>query len=458
MGEEGLPHSCGGPHLFGRKGFVRRTAWVAAPAFPLLAALLGGCSESPPIVGGDDLFPVQPLTVEWVLPFDRFASDVRVVGGFGNPADVGVGLLTRSEGFESRTLLRFSGFPSSATLPDSLGVTRTDTNLTFIGGELLLRFDSVRYAPAAAGPIPVRLHRLESGAWDPQTATWALAVDTLGGARPWPQPGAGGGRLIAEGRWDRAAGDSLIIPVDSATIAAWGDTTQVGRGARLDAGADGVRLRVQSAALRLRTKASINRDTILALPVPTERLTFIYDPLPAPPTGELRVGGAPAWRTFFRVSLPPRIEAPDPLCAQVTCPLELKPNQVVYAAVVLRSRAAPGPFQPVDSLSVDVRPVLDPDRFPRSPLGESFIPFGQRVAADWFGVNAGRPVSVPVTGLVRDLVRGETLSGETPARAVALLAPLEPLSFEFTPFEGPGTAGAPSLRILLTLLDGVRLP
>lgn len=437
---------------------MRRIDRVALGVAPLLAVLAGACSEAAPVLGGDDLLPVEATTVEWILPFEEFGSGVEVVGGFGRVSEVGTGLVALNDGFESRSLLRFNSYPRSVSVPDSLGVTRTDTLLSVIGAELVLRFDSVGVQPSDAAAIPVRVLRMEAGRWDPVSASWQLAVDSLNDSRAWPQPGAGSASFVASGEWEPGQGDSLLIRIDSATVAAWGDTTDAGRGTRLDAVTQGTRISLRSAILRLEVRPSVNPDTTVALAVGTIGNTFVYDPLPDPPSGELRVGGAPAWRTFFRIDLPERIEAPDPVCQRVQCPVELTPESVVYAALILRSRVAQPAFQPVDSLSVDVRPVLDPDRIPRAPLGTSFLPFGQPVAPEWFGSEPGRSVAVPVTGFIRDLVRGETESGLPPAGALALMAPLEPLDFGFTPFAGPGTDGAPSLRILITLLDGVRLP
>lgn len=437
---------------------MRRIDRVALGVAPLLAVLVGACSESAPVLGGDDLLPVDATTVEWILPFEAFGSEVEVVGGFGRVSEVDRELVSLNGDFEARTLLRFNDYPRSVSVPDSLGVTRTDTLLSIIGADLVLRFDSVGVQPSDAPAIPVRVLALEAGEWDPVSATWQSAVDSLDDRRAWPQPGAGPASFVAQGEWEPARGDSLLIRIDSATVAAWGDTANVGRGTRLDAVTQGTRLGVESAILRLEVRPSVNPDTTVALAVGTVGNTFVYDPLPDPPAGELRVGGAPAWRTFFRIDLPERIEAPDPVCQRVRCPVELTPESVVYAALILRSRAAQPAFQPVDSLSVDVRPVLDPGRIPRAPLGPSFLPFGQSVAPQWFGSQPGRSVAVPVTGFVRDLVRGETAAGLPPAGALALLAPLEPLDFAFTPFAGPGTDGAPQLRILITLLDGVRLP
>lgn len=434
---------------------IRRVATGAAPL--LFAASLTACSESTPTLGGDGRFPVQPVTVEWVLPFEAFASDLQVVGGFGRAAEVGSAVVALSDSLDARAIVRFGGYPRSASVQDTLGVIRTDTVLTFLGADLVVLLDSLNYAPQGE-PIPFRALAMEGGDWHGGSASWDFAVDTVGDRRPWVQAGAAPARFLAQREWVPSEGDTVVIRLDSAAVAAWRDTTDLSRGLRLDAGLRGSRARVRTVTLRLDARPSVNPDTLIRLAVSPSALSFVYAPVPDPPTGELRVGGAPAWRTFFRISLPSRIEAPDPLCAQLACPVEVKPESVVFASLDLRSRRAPVAFQPVDSLSVDVRPVLDPARFPRSPLGNSFLPFGQVVAPEWFGSQPGRTVSVPVTTFVRDLVRGETTAGNAPPQALALLSPLEPLAFEFTPFEGPGTDGAPRLRILLTLMDGVRLP
>ena len=78
-------------------------------------------------------------------------------------------------------------------------------------------------------------------------------------------------------------------------------------------------------------------------------------------------------------------------------------------------------------------------------------------------------VEIPVTDLVRDLLRGETAGGDPVTGSYALLTIFEPLSIEYASFLGlDGTAagggasqggagagdGSPELRIILNFARG----
>ena len=62
-----------------------------------------------------------------------------------------------------------------------------------------------------------------------------------------------------------------------------------------------------------------------------------------------------------------------------------------------------------------------------------------------------------MTLFVRELVAGP-VDGVTPPNTLALLSVLEPLSIAFASFEGPGGAGEPRLRLVLTIGSAVELP
>ena len=62
---------------------------------------------------------------------------------------------------------------------------------------------------------------------------------------------------------------------------------------------------------------------------------------------------------------------------------------------------------------------------------------------------AGELLEIPITSLVRDLLRGETASGDSISNAVALLSAFEPVSVEYQTFEGAASPDAPGLRLIL---------
>ena len=63
-------------------------------------------------------------------------------------------------------------------------------------------------------------------------------------------------------------------------------------------------------------------------------------------------------------------------------------------------------------------------------------------------------MEVPVTTVVRDLLRGETSDGDPVSNTVALLSTFEPLSIEYASFEDAVGPGAPRLRLILNFGAG----
>lgn len=428
--------------------------------YPLLAVLCllatTACEEELPTAEDGGLLPVSARTVEIRLPFEDFGREPRVFFGYGNPFQLGRGIVANDfQGIQSRTLIRYSPPPAGITVRDSTGATVADSVLTFVGGRAVIRFDTLD-VPSA--PVQVSVGALTTP-WDPGSASWTMAVDTVAGQAPWPEPGGGPVQPLDTATWDPAQGDSLVIVMDSATINALADTADPGRGLRLATETPGVRFGVRSAILRLDTRPSVNPDTLVTTSVGAAALTFIYDPFAGPPDdGDLRVGGAPAWRTVFRLELPERIEEPNPACAQLPCPFEIAPDEVILAALVLETSPSPMGFRPADSLGVEAWPVLAPDRLPKSPLGARLSSAAQAIPPEAFAEGGATAVSLPVTGYVQDLLRGESAGGFPVSTTMALVAAPEPASFGFATFSGAGSETAPFLRIILTLTEGVSLP
>lgn len=438
----------------------RRTFGLKRVLHPLLAVLCvlaaTACEDELPTAEDGDLLPVSARTVEIRLPFEEFGREARTYFGYGAPFQLGRGMVAEDfHGIRARTLIRYSPPPAGITVRDSTGATVGDSLLTFVGGRAVIRFDTL---DAPTEPVTVAVAAL-TAPWDPRSATWEMGVDTVAGQSRWPEAGGGPVLPLDSATWDPAEGDSLVIQVDSAVVNTLADTADPSRGLRLATATAGARLGVVSAVLRLDTRPSVNPDTLVTTSVGLDALTFIYDPFPtAPAGGELRVGGTPAWRTVLRFEMPERIEEPHPACAQISCPFEIAPEEVILAALVLQTAPSPLGFRPDDSLSVETRPVLAPDRLPRSPLGARISSVTDRIPPGAFGEEGPRIVSLPVTGYVRDLLRGESSSGIPVSSTLALVAEPEPGSFGFATFSGAGGEAAPFLRIVLTLTDGVSLP
>jgi hypothetical protein len=194
------------------------------------------------------------------------------------------------------------------------------------------------------------------------------------------------------------------------------------------------------------------------LGVGSKTRTFIYRPVPEAPENEIRVGGAPAWRTVFTMNMPETLDGPPELCRLVQCPLTLAPESLISASLVLTTQAPPPAFQPTDSLRLDVRPVLEPSRLPKSPLGSSLVGlFGVSLLPEYFGEEAGAEVEIPLGAYIQGLIAVNTGSAvAVPPTTLALLSSFEPLSLYFAAFEGPDSPAGPQLRLILTLAEDVR--
>ena len=423
-----------------------------------LAAMgMAACQEENPTTLDSNLLPEEPITLEIEIPWDDFASELEVFGGYGAPWELGTGVVAKTfaEILNARTLVRFAAYPRVHQVRDTTGTTRPDSSLTFIGGRVVAFFDTI--ASTNSGAVELGLGATQTP-WDNRTVTWLTAVDTLNDLRPWPQPGAGPVTLIGTTVWDPAEGDSAWFELDSVQVEAWADTADASRGARIESLTDNARLQVSRVVLRLDTRPSSNPDTVIVLSAQRDEISFVYDPIPEAPANGIRIGGAPAWRTVLNVKIPTHLDGPAELCvAAGGCPLELEPLQLNYAAITLKSERGEQAFQPTDSIGLDVRQVLRRDALPKAPLGESLTGLlGQRVGPDAFGVNPGTDIEIPITEFVRDLL--DSQDGINPTKTLALLSVFEPISIAYASFHGPGDENGPVLRLVITVGRAMELP
>jgi hypothetical protein len=416
---------------------------------------LSGCQEELPTLIDDDLFPVDAVTVEVRIPFEEFASDLSVWGGYGSPFQLPTVIVARNfEGIlDARTLVNFFPFPPEVSVRDTTGSVRPDTLLTYPGGRLVARIDTT--SSVAPGPVTLALSAPDT-IWHFGSVTWSLAVDTVGDQRAWQEEGAGPATPLGTAVWDPTQGDSVVFELDSAAVALWGDAPIRGRGARIEALTEGVRLDISSIRLSVDARASINPDTVVASPVGVRFRTFVYSPELSAPENAILVGGVPAWRTVLRLSIPDTLNGPASLCAQVVCPVALEPEALTGASLVLRTQAPPAAFQPTDSLLMDVRPVLSPDRLPKAPLGSSLAgSTGVLLVPDDFGEQDGVEVEIPLNAYVRSLLAANSNPDLTVPPDLALLSAFEPLSLYFASFYGPDTPLGPELLLVLTFGEEV---
>lgn len=444
--------------------------WLARLLPLVLTASLTACENESPAALDEAFVPVGPVTVEVHVPWSQFASDLRVLGGFGAADQVGLGFLANAyQGtLNAHTLLHVNAFPTQATVTDSIGTSRTDTSLEFVGGYLLLRFDAE--ASTNTQPVTISVGRTLTQ-WDAHTATWVNAADSASGSVPWPEPGGGPVAPLGSLVWNKAVADSILIPLDSAAVAAIGDTAS-DHGLRLAVDDPGNRLQITFAQLNLTTRPSVHRDTLITLVSDVITQTFIYDQRPAPVTSGFRVGGSPSYRSIFGLGLPASVSADAAACARVSCPLQLTADRITHAGLVLTTRAVEPAFRPTDSLAVQARTVVAPEALPKSPIGEALFldNLGRVIGASVpFAGFAGTPrtVELAVTPLIQDLVRGKTADGSPPSRTVALLSLRcppdlttcrETRSLSYAAFAGPGEIGEPYLRLVLTVSGRLELP
>jgi hypothetical protein len=431
-----------------------------AMSLGLAAALLSfmivvmACSEISPT----GVVLEEPVTVEIRIPWDEFGSNFMVYVGGGAPIDLGVGIVAHQLGdsLEARTLASMSEIPTSATVVDTTGTSVTDTLLHVLGGRIVATIDTL--SAVSPGPVTLVVGMIETS-WDPTTATWSMAIDSLIGLQvPWDRPGAGPVSHAVTTVWVPSE-TTAVFELDSAEVVAWADTAKA-RGLRLSALTAGSRLQVTELSIEVDVRPSSNPDTTVVLTAGDSTLTFLYTPAPSSPRGSVRVGGTPSYRTAMRIALPTVLERPAELCAVQGCPFKLTASALNYAAVVLSSEQVEPSFQPSDSVNLDVRPVLDPAALPKAPLGASLITnsTGKRVAASLFSIDEGTEVEIPITSLARTLLEPDTTSRFPTPTTVALVSTYEPVSFYYASFLGPGSARPPELKLIVTISRAIELP
>jgi len=417
------------------------------------AAAAGACQDKITTAVDGSLIPVEAVTVEVTLPFADFGGEPQAWGGYGGPYELPTDVLAKDYGgvLNARVVASYAPYPDSVYIPDTTGTYVPDTTLTYVGGRLVARFDSE--SSLSDGPVTLALGTLGQE-WDFRTTSWDFAVDSVGNQEPWTEPGAGPSQLLATSVWDPAAGDSAVFLLDSAGVNQLADSLDARRGLRLEALTSGVRLDLTSLSYVLSTRPSVNPDTLLQVNALTRGRTFIFHPEPGAPGSEMRIGGVPAWRSVFPVSLPDTLYGPPALCARVQCPLALEPQALVSASLVLTTAEVPPAFQPQDVLYLDVRPVLEPSRLPKSPLGTTLVNNpGVALSPESFGEEAGESVVIPLGPYIQAQIRGGEDAEAT--STLALLSALEPLSLYFAAFQGPGSASPPELRLILTISEDV---
>jgi hypothetical protein len=407
--------------------------------------LAGACTQDSPTEAGSGLLPPDAIrTFEFVLGPERYLQWDTAFGLYSATADAPFTVIANEyEGaLNSRTLLRYE-IPRVISVIDTLGVTRPDSMPIFFAGDVRVLLDTLGSTPP---PADLSLYRTTED-WDRLTATWHHRVDSTGVQIPWAEAGGSPGALIGTGTYEE--GDSIFVPVDSATIAIWADTTDVTRGAVLDV-STGARLRAAAPTLLLRARSRFHPDTVFELTLAPER-TFIFEPTQPGSVGEPRVGGTPAWRTMIR--LQDRLDTLTVACPGVPdCTIRLGEASINYAALQWQPVLAPAGFAPELPLTIALHALLPSPLLPleRSPLtGAVGVP--GEVPVTSFTAPDAPVVELPATEFVR-LIFSPDSAAFVPTH-IALLPSGSTRTFGFGTF-----AGLPSLRIIVTLARELQLP
>lgn len=409
----------------------------------------GACTQdSPTGVGGELLPPDAVQTWEITLESSRLFSADTSFGLYSRPSDAPYVLLAEQAegGLSSHTLVRFA-MPGSLVLPGPNSTAVVDSFPTFLSGSLRLAVDTTLNVRQDAR---IELYRTTED-WDRTSATWTLRVDTPGARVPWTEPGGSPGMLVGVGNYV-AGSDSIIIPVDSATLAVWADRNDPTRGGVITMGSAGQRLRASIPTLRVRARASV-RDTIVDLTVVPGR-TFIFTPeLPESVAGP-RVGGTPEWRTILllRQGLDTLTVACPPGSAP-TCRVRLRDVTINFAGLRLQPRQSPPGFRPEAPLDLTINAVLPVEGIPlqRSPLTEPVGRSGAAIPVSSFTAPGAPAVEIPLTSYLSLVFSGDD-SGFGEAH-LALVQSGSVRTFGFGTFEA-----MPTLRLILTTARELQLP
>jgi hypothetical protein len=418
--------------------------WLAA----LMPFVLSACGDEGPTEIGAGLLPANPIrTFEIVIGPERYLVFDTAFGLYSEPQDAAFLILAdRFDGvLDARGLARFN-IPTSISVVDTLGTARLDTMPRFFAGTVRMEVDTLL---GTNTPVRLALYRTAEE-WE-VSATWTLRSDDGGVQRAWATPGGTRGILLDTMTYI-AGVDSLRFRVDSATIAAWSDTTNASRGALFVVESGGARLRTTLPVLHLEARSTFRPDTVFTALASAPRHTFIFTPEQPAVASQPRVGGTPAWRTVMR--LQERLDTLSFACPGVpNCRFRLSEANLNHAGLRLQPVAAPPGFRPEGSISVGAYLLLPSPQIPlqRSPLGDLFG--FTTVPATSFEAPGAPAVDVAVTELIRTLIRDPASRTTDFVATHFALVPGEPRNFGFGTF-----APLPSLRLVVSIAQELQLP
>lgn len=417
----------------------------------LLLAGVSACTDESPVLTGDPFFPDgRPTTMEVIIPASQFLTHRGSFRGYSDASTVNYAVVanTFDGGVTSRMLLRFPGaFPDRVEFVQD-GVTRRDSLYEVALVELLLPVDS---AASVATPVQLSVYRLAE-AWHDSVVSWEVRSRDSTGTHLWTQPGGTLGPLVGTGAYfpaDSASATTLALSEDE--VAAMRDSTYPGL--LVESTTANSRMEFTDAELRITINPSNDvRDTTLVITraVELDDFAFIYTPEPPDPAGFVQSGTVLSARTLFSMDLPDSVDVCVPACTRMAIK-DLALNRV---SLLLDPVPAGGGYRLLDSASVAMRAVTEPELGRLAPLGDPFTAgFGGRGAIPSI-VNyavTDTVVEIPFTIHAARLLSGDTIPSDFAILGATTGLAQPPFALQL--FEPE-----PRLRIVFTLPERPRLP
>ncbi len=410
-----------------------------------VALLFAGCSNDIPTAAGEDAFPPErrASTFEVLLSSDSLSTEIGRFSDYTGPGDAGYLIVAADFGGElyAHALLRFTDAPESVQF-SSGGTTFIDTAFVYAPGNLVARVDTS--ASVTAGAV-LQLWALGQE-WDPASTTWERATDST----LWDEAGGTRAELLSEAAATPSAGDSVLLPLDSAQVARIAAADFPG----LLLTARGVPGRVRLTVLGLATalRPASRSDTTIAQTLMAGPRTFIFTPEPPRAVSAWEAGGIRSARTIFRLRIPERVPAcGEPLAAQCGT-VALEDVTVNSASLLFTPVPVPGGFAPLGTTTLSLRSVFEPGLGRAAPLGP--LVTDQQPGAGGVVFAQGRftagdtVVAIPIGQYLQSVARADSS-----AVTLALLGEPEAASFGVVWFEP-----AARLRIVYTLPSSTPLP
>ncbi len=376
-----------------------------------------------------------------------------VFSGFSGPSNAGFIAVQESPDLVSHGLFRIGIVRDTVFVADTFSAV-----IAYDSARIIATVDANR-SDFTDADITVQLRTVEQD-WHNGTATWQLAVDTVGAQVPWTTPGGSFGSVLDE-VVVTAADDSVVFELGAATdslLSIWADTSQANLGLAFVVADSGLFVTFIPLLVYGTVPELFPDTTVVTASSATER-TFVFDP-PAPPvpTGVLRLGGVNGFRIYGQLVLGDSI-----LVTGGTGVVAIGGAQINAAQLIIRSLNAPAPPFGAEApfSSVTFRLAINFDVLgPKTPVAE--LVEGSDIIIDPDSLVLGSELRIDFTSRLQELADSLDRFGTEiePQIRFGIRAIPEGSTFgywEFGSAEGD-SALAPILRIILTGATAFGLP